>query len=244
MAAIVRNVRRAGAMWNGRRCFAIPPVLQRPVSALRSIWAPGSRSSIRFRTKPEARKITCSRSSCIPVPPRILEACRPISGSIAGALRRSAFIKPPLDRRSHGLLAAVLCLPQQQSAYLSLSVAKSFGSAVAARIEATRVAGCRTLAPLLSNPSVSRTAFRLDVAVALLRFRSSIEADRLALYRGDFFQLTPSVLGDVAAAYDRAALISWQPPLREAYVRHLTSLMSPGHANAARRRRIPARARR
>jgi thiopurine S-methyltransferase len=53
------------------------------------------------------------------------------------------------------------------------------------------------------------------------------EADRLALYCGDFFKLTPSMLGSVRAVYDRAALISWEPPLRSRYVRHLASLMPP-----------------
>jgi thiopurine S-methyltransferase len=54
------------------------------------------------------------------------------------------------------------------------------------------------------------------------------EADRLTLYRGDFFKLTPSLLRRVAAVYDRAALISWAPPLRQAYVSHLAALLAPG----------------
>jgi len=40
------------------------------------------------------------------------------------------------------------------------------------------------------------------------------EAENLELYRGDFFKLTPSLLGAVDAVYDRAALISWAPELR------------------------------
>jgi thiopurine S-methyltransferase len=54
------------------------------------------------------------------------------------------------------------------------------------------------------------------------------EADRFVLYRGDFFKLTSSLLGSAAAVYDRAALISWAPPLRPRYVGHLASLMPPG----------------
>ena len=54
------------------------------------------------------------------------------------------------------------------------------------------------------------------------------EAERLALIRGDFFQLTRSLLGGVSAVYDRAALISWAPPLRSAYVNHLASLTEAG----------------
>jgi thiopurine S-methyltransferase len=54
------------------------------------------------------------------------------------------------------------------------------------------------------------------------------EADRLTLFRGDFFKLTPALLGSVSAVYDRASLISWAPPLRPAYVEHVTTLTRPG----------------
>lgn len=54
------------------------------------------------------------------------------------------------------------------------------------------------------------------------------EAANLRLYRGDFFALTPDLLGPVSAVFDRAALISWTPELRAAYVAHLTALTSPG----------------
>jgi thiopurine S-methyltransferase len=53
------------------------------------------------------------------------------------------------------------------------------------------------------------------------------ESVNLELYRGDFFALTQELLGPVAAVYDRAALISWRPELRAAYVDHATSLTSP-----------------
>jgi thiopurine S-methyltransferase len=54
------------------------------------------------------------------------------------------------------------------------------------------------------------------------------EAGNLELYRGDFFKLTPSLVGEAAAVYDRAALISWAPELRSAYVDHLTAIVRPG----------------
>jgi thiopurine S-methyltransferase len=54
------------------------------------------------------------------------------------------------------------------------------------------------------------------------------EADEFTLYGGDYFKLTPSLLGSVSAVYDRAALISWTPAAREAYVKHFTLLTSPG----------------
>jgi thiopurine S-methyltransferase len=54
------------------------------------------------------------------------------------------------------------------------------------------------------------------------------EAERLTLFRGDYFKLTKSQVGNVSAIYDRAALISWTPALRSAYVNHLTSLTATG----------------
>jgi thiopurine S-methyltransferase len=54
------------------------------------------------------------------------------------------------------------------------------------------------------------------------------ETEHLALFRGDFFKLTPALLGNVAAVYDRAALISWAPELRPAYAGHTAALTPPG----------------
>jgi thiopurine S-methyltransferase len=54
------------------------------------------------------------------------------------------------------------------------------------------------------------------------------EAKQLQLFRGDFFALTSELLGPMPAVYDRAALISWVPELRAAYVKHITELTSPG----------------
>jgi thiopurine S-methyltransferase len=54
------------------------------------------------------------------------------------------------------------------------------------------------------------------------------QVEGLTLYCGDFFKLTRARLEPVAAIYDRAALISWTPAARAAYVKHLTSLTSPG----------------
>jgi thiopurine S-methyltransferase len=54
------------------------------------------------------------------------------------------------------------------------------------------------------------------------------EAERLKLYCGDFFALTPALLGNVAAVYDRASLIAWPPAMRAPYVEHITRLTSPG----------------
>jgi thiopurine S-methyltransferase len=54
------------------------------------------------------------------------------------------------------------------------------------------------------------------------------EAERLTLFCGDFFKLTPALLGSVSAVFDRAALISWTPALRPSYVRHFDFLTRPG----------------
>jgi thiopurine S-methyltransferase len=54
------------------------------------------------------------------------------------------------------------------------------------------------------------------------------ETQNLQLYRGDFFSLTPTLLGCVSAVYDRAALIAWPLEQRAAYVAHITALTMPG----------------
>jgi thiopurine S-methyltransferase len=54
------------------------------------------------------------------------------------------------------------------------------------------------------------------------------DAFGLRLLCGDYFALTPALLGRVDAVYDRAALISWAPALRAGYVEHLAKLVSPG----------------
>jgi thiopurine S-methyltransferase len=54
------------------------------------------------------------------------------------------------------------------------------------------------------------------------------EAANLQLFRGDFFALTPKLIGDVAAIYDRAALISCAPELRGAYAEQIARLAPRG----------------
>lgn len=62
----------------------------------------------------------------------------------------------------------------------------------------------------------------------ILEYFDVYEAERLRLYRGDYFALTPELLAPVTAVFDRAALIAWPPELRAAYVAHLTALTGPG----------------
>jgi thiopurine S-methyltransferase len=54
------------------------------------------------------------------------------------------------------------------------------------------------------------------------------EAAQIQLFRGDFFELAPELLGTFSAIYDRASLISWTPDLRSAYVAQVTALSKPG----------------
>ncbi len=56
----------------------------------------------------------------------------------------------------------------------------------------------------------------------------SYEAERLHLWRGDFFALTSAYLDGVGAIYGRAALVALPPEMREPYVRHLTALTPHG----------------
>jgi thiopurine S-methyltransferase len=54
------------------------------------------------------------------------------------------------------------------------------------------------------------------------------EAPGFELIRGDFFETPAALLGEVAAIYDRAALISWSPELRMSYVERIASLARAG----------------
>lgn len=50
----------------------------------------------------------------------------------------------------------------------------------------------------------------------------------IRLLCGDFFALTPALLGRIDAVYDRAALISWAPALRDGYIAQLAKLLRAG----------------
>lgn len=53
------------------------------------------------------------------------------------------------------------------------------------------------------------------------------EAGGIAILRGDFFDLTAADVKDVAAVYDRAALIALPPALRQRYVTALSRMLPP-----------------
>ena len=56
------------------------------------------------------------------------------------------------------------------------------------------------------------------------RFRC-LEGGGVRLLCGDFFRLAPPEVSEVAAVYDRAALIALPPPMRDRYVEHLCCIL-------------------
>lgn len=54
------------------------------------------------------------------------------------------------------------------------------------------------------------------------------EQDELRVLLGDFFDLEPRHLAEVAGVYDRASLIALPPMMRERYARKLTAILPPG----------------
>lgn len=79
---------------------------------------------------------------------------------------------------------------------------------------------------------VALQAFCMENGVAARRRKARhfdvYEAPDLELLSGDFFDINPSMLENIGAVYDRAALIAWDESLRGSYVRHLTSLTPSG----------------
>ncbi len=56
------------------------------------------------------------------------------------------------------------------------------------------------------------------------------QAPKLTLLQGDFFHLEKRQTGELAAVYDRAALVALPGDMRRRYVQHLSRLMTPGAA--------------
>ncbi len=50
------------------------------------------------------------------------------------------------------------------------------------------------------------------------------ETEGIRLFCGDFFALTPELLGQPTVVFDRASMIALPPPMREDYARHLLKL--------------------
>jgi thiopurine S-methyltransferase len=62
---------------------------------------------------------------------------------------------------------------------------------------------------------------QLSVAGRLTRWH----CDRVDIFCGDFFDLQRADLGEVAAVYDRAALLALGPLMRRRYVRHMSAIV-------------------
>jgi len=52
--------------------------------------------------------------------------------------------------------------------------------------------------------------------------------DELIVISGDWFAMTPAIVGHVDGVYDRAAIIAMPPAMRPKYVAQLQSLVTPG----------------
>ena len=70
----------------------------------------------------------------------------------------------------------------------------------------------------------SEIKYELDEWQGFKRYRSEL----ITMLCGDFFELKPDDLGEVAAIYDRAALVALPKEVREKYVNHLCSFAKPG----------------
>lgn len=81
------------------------------------------------------------------------------------------------------------------------------------------------------SPLAVESFFREQQLVPTVRQHGDIavyEHDRLRVLCGDFFALTPELLGPVDAVFDRAALVALPPEMRPHYAAHLLSLLPPG----------------
>jgi thiopurine S-methyltransferase len=84
-------------------------------------------------------------------------------------------------------------------------------------VELSELACCAFFAEHQLEPEISsRGGFQI------------FSAGPIALLCGDFFALTPALMGPVSLVYDRAALIALPPELRPRYSQHLTDLLPAG----------------
>jgi thiopurine S-methyltransferase len=118
---------------------------------------------------------------------------------------------PSLKVAAHGSVFAPLC-----GKSLDLLWLRDRGH----EVRGVEISGIAVEAFCMENGIPARRAARSEFDV--------FESDRLRLFCGDFFALTPKLLGDVAAVYDRAALISWVPEMRARYAEHMAALTSQG----------------
>src|SRR5271165_1601813 len=201
-------------MWNGRRHRSTGP--SAAIAADWSTWARGSRNSIELRTNRQ-RKI-----GCIQTRPRSLRIVEPEFWHDRWRTGQVGFHQSAVDRHltAHWptleLAAASRVFVPLCGKSLDLLWLRDRGFAVIG-VELSAVA-LESFCMEHGIPARRRLLGDFDV----------YEADGFRLIRGDYFALTPELLGDVAAIYDRAALIAWTPALRESYVAQMAALTRPG----------------
>jgi thiopurine S-methyltransferase len=180
------------------------------------IWVPGSPKRIRFPTNLQ-RKIRC-----VPTLPRKRKRVQPEFWLDRWRTAQIGFHQSAVDRR---LLAYWPRLEVAANSAVFVPLCGKSLDLLWLRNQGHSVIGVE-LAP------VAVESFAMEHGVPARR-RSladfdAYEAERLTLFRGDFFKLTAALLGRVSAVYDRAALISWTPGVRASYVDHITALTAPG----------------
>lgn len=69
---------------------------------------------------------------------------------------------------------------------------------------------------------------QLEVTKATVGEHQHYQTEQISLYQGDIFTLPKALTQDVAAFYDRAALIAWPESMRAQYAKQLASLLPRG----------------
>ena len=90
--------------------------------------------------------------------------------------------------------------------------------------------GCSVLGVELSDIA-ARDFFKenaYQVQLETLPAFQKYSAQDISILAGDFFDLTPQELGNVAAVYDRAAMVALPADMRARYVRHLRHILPSG----------------
>ena len=162
-----------------------------------------------------------------------LEPCSRSSGTIAGGRVRSVFINPPWTGTFSNTGRTWKLPATAASSCLCAARASIFcGCEQAHSVAGVEISAVAVESFCLEHGIAARRAFFGDFDV--------YEADKLQLYRGDFFELSPELLGPVARSFDRAALIAWPPELRAAYVDQIYGPDPSGHADSVDHRGVPA----
>ncbi|CAM5225321.1 thiopurine S-methyltransferase [Alishewanella longhuensis] len=86
--------------------------------------------------------------------------------------------------------------------------------------------GYRVLGAELSDIAVQELFAELGLtpSVSCVGNLQLYQADKLQVYVGDIFELSESLLGPVAAIYDRAALVALPEVMRQRYAQHLITI--------------------